>query len=294
MATPNKSLSEQIDEIMVKNVSKCQKQHELLKLGLPSDEIFLLLNSKAWQSSGFDFSRLTFGVEIECYNFARHNLMATAANKGLRVESEEYNHHDNRNYYKIVSDSSLQGENSQEVVSPILAGNSGLESLKRLCGALAEVDAKVNKSCGLHVHIGAAKMSDAHYCHLVLNYQALEAVIDTFMPVSRRANNSRWCHTLQGIDFSQCSTKRQIAAAMNYDRYFKVNAQAYGRHQTVEFRQHSGTTDYEKISHWVLFLAKLVEYSEKHTISQCSSIEEIPFLSEEQKQFFIGRRAALN
>ena len=174
-----------------------------------------------------------------------------------------------------------------------MKGKKGMSSLKSLCEALAEINAKVNRSCGLHIHIGAESMSEEHYCRLVRNYQKIEKVIDSFMPTSRRANNSRWCHTLQGIDFSACTSKRDIARAMNYDRYFKVNAIAYERHKTIEFRQHSGTTDYEKISNWVMFLAKLVEYSYKHEITTCESIEEIPFLKESEKVYFINRRAAL-
>ena len=80
---------------------------------------------------------------------------------------------------------------------------------------------------------------------------------------------------------------------MRSNRYFKVNAVAYSRHRTIEFRQHSGTTDYEKISHWVMFLAKLVEYSFKSECEECSTIEQLPFLKESDKEYFINRRAAL-
>ena len=289
-----KSLNEQIADVMTMNASNSVKRNELIKLGLDAIEAHILLTSKAWQGSGFDFSRITFGVEIECYNVIRTNLIEKGTRKGLSVRSEGYNHSDNQHYYKIVSDSSLQGNDTNEVVSPILQGNDGLNSLQRLCEALSEIDAKVNKSCGLHVHIGAASMSDAMYCRLVRNYQKLEAVIDTFMPLSRRGNNSRWCHSLQGIDFSHCTTKRQIAAAMSYDRYFKVNAMSYDRHQTIEFRQHSGTTDYEKISNWIAFLAALVKYSEKNEVTTCTCIDDIPFLNADQKAYFNNRRASLN
>ena len=243
-----KSLNEKINDVMTSGMSNRQKQNELVKLGLQPHEVYLMLNTKAWQTSGFDIQKLTFGVEIECYNVERADLIDEASLRGLQVRSEGYNHDDNEHYYKIVRDGSLTGENSQEVVSPILNGEKGFNSLRTLCSALGSVNAKVNRSCGLHVHIGAACMTDEHYCRLVRNYQRLEGVIDTFMALSRRGNNSRWCHTLQGIDFSGCTTKRDIARAMNYDRYYKVNAIAYERHKTIEFRQHSGTTEYEKIA----------------------------------------------
>lgn len=297
MATMNeKSLNECVNEVMNKKASKMQKRTELIKLGLQEHEVRFLLSSVVStkiRKGEFDFSKLTFGIEIECYNFARQSLIEHGTQKGLQVRSEGYNHTDNKQYFKIVSDGSLTGENSQEVVSPILKGKKGLQSLESLCEALGEIDARVNVSCGLHVHIGAAAMSDEHYCRIVRNYQKLESIIDTFMPMSRRANNSRWCHTLQNIDFSHCTTKASIQYAMYNDRYYKVNAVAYDRHKTIEFRQHSGTTDYEKISNWVMFLARLVEYSYKHEITTCASIEEIPFLKESEKAYFINRRAAL-
>jgi len=291
-----KSFSEQVNEVLNKECGNTAKRNELIKLGLCSHEITMLLATVTptrVRKGEFDFSKITFGVEIECYNVIRQDLIENATANGLQIRSEGYNHADNRHYYKIVSDSSLQGENTNEVVSPILKGKKGLQSLETLCGSLSAIDARVNRSCGLHVHIGAERMSDEHYCRLVRNYQKIEKAIDSFMPTSRRANNSRWCHTLEGIDFSACTTKGAIARAMNYDRYYKVNAEAYDRHRTIEFRQHSGTTDYEKISNWVLFLAKLVEYSFKYECNECNTIEELPFLKESEKEYFINRRAAL-
>ena len=288
-----KSLNEMVADVMNMNASKDFKHRELVKLGLDATEAYIILNSKAWQGCGFDFAKLTFGVEIECYNVVRNDLIIIGTRKGLAVRSEGYNHTDNQHYFKIVSDSSLEGVNTNEVVSPILQGDDGLNSLKRLCEALNEIGAKVNKSCGLHVHVGAANMSDEHYCRIVRNYQKLESIIDSFMPLSRRGNNSRWCHSLQGFDFSRCASKRDVYDMMN-SRYYKINGHAYFRHQTIEFRQHSGTTDYTKISMWIQFLAALVKYSEKNEITTCNCIDEIPFLNAKQKAYFNNRRASLN
>jgi len=288
-----KSLNEQINDIMTMNVSNNVKRNELIKLGLDATEVYLLLNTKAWQGAGFDFSKLTFGVEIECYNVVRNDLILNGTRKGLSVRSEGYNHTDNQHYFKIVSDGSLEGVNSNEVVSPILQGNDGLNSLKRLCETLNEIDAKVNRSCGLHVHIGAANMADKHYLNIIRNYQKLESLIDSFMPLSRRNNNNAYCRSLGSFDFSRCTTKRDVYDLMN-SRYYKINGHAYFRHQTIEFRQHSGTTDYTKISMWIAFLAALVKYSEKNELTTCNSIDEIPFLNAEQKAYFNNRRTALN
>ena len=288
-----KSLSENIKSIMDAKVSDRTKKRSLIKLGLRQHEVEFIFAQAKVQGSGFDFAKLTFGVEIEAYGFTRQSLISAAAANALTVRSESYNHDDNERYFKIVSDGSLQGENSNEVVSPILKGENGLNSLKTLCIALASVGASVNRSCGLHVHIGAQGMSDQHYIRIFKNYQAIEQAIDTFMAPSRRANNNGFCMSLQGMNFDRCQTKTDVYDLFR-SRYYKVNAHAWQRHHTVEFRQHQGTTDFTKIENWVRFLAKLVDYSFKHTCPVCRTIEEIPFLTSTEKQFFISRRNALN
>ena len=50
--------------------------------------------------------------------------------------------------------------------------------------------------------------------------------------------------------------------------------QSYVRHNTIEFRQHSGTVEFEKIANWILFLHNLVEYSKtKKVLASEASFE---------------------
>ena len=100
--------------------------------------------------------------------------------------------------------------------------------------------------------------------------------------------------TLQDKNFTWCTTKSDIFDAMNGNRYFKVNACSYARHQTIEFRQHQGSTDFEKISNWVNFCAKLVAWSKKNVLnSEVNSIDDIPFLTAKEKSFFKSRAEVL-
>ena len=217
-----------------------------------------------------------------------------ATRNAMPFQYEGYNHTDNNHYYKFVSDSSIRGENPIECVSPVLTGKTGMKSLETCCKALNEANAQVNRSTGLHVHIGAQNLSDEAYINVFKNYQKLERVIDTFMAISRRANNSQWCRTLQGKDFTMCTTKLDIFDVMNGNRYYKVNACSYSRHKTIEFRQHQGSTDFEKISNWVNFCAKLVAWSKKNVLSsEVNSIDEIPFLTAKEKSFFKSRAEVL-
>ena len=143
-----------------------------------------------------------------------------------------------------------------------------------------------------HVHIGAENISDEHFVRIIKNYKKLEKAIDSFMPESRRENNNQYCMTLQNINLDNVQTKTDAMRVLG-TRYRKVNAHAFIRHQTIEFRQHSGTVDYDKISNWVRFLAKLVEYSYKKEIEECVCIEDIPFLTQSEKIYFTNRRNQL-
>lgn len=286
-----KTLNEEIQEIKNMKGSKAVKKEAFIKLGLRKYEIELLLSELPKPVR--EVHKFTFGVEIECLVAA--NLMRESATRNeMPFQYEGYNHVDNNHYYKFVSDSSIRGENPIECVSPVLTGKAGMKSLENCCKALNEAGAQVNISTGLHVHIGAANLSDEAYINVFKNYQKLERVIDTFMARSRRANNSQWCRTLQGRNFMWCTTKSDIFDAMNGDRYFKVNACSYARHKTIEFRQHQGSTDFEKISNWVNFCAKLVALSKKNVLSsEITSIDEIPFLTKKEKSFFKSRAEVL-
>ncbi len=284
-------MNEEIQEIKNMKGSKAAKKEAFIKLGLRKYEIELLLSELPKQVR--EVHKFTFGVEIECL-VAASLMRESATRNAMPFRYEGYNHTDNNHYYKFVSDSSIRGENPIECVSPVLTGKAGMKSLENCCKALNEAGAQVNISTGLHVHIGAANLSDKAYVNVFENYQKLERVIDTFMARSRRANNSQWCRTLQGKDFSWCTTKSDIYDEMNGNRYFKVNACSYARHQTIEFRQHQGSTDFEKISNWVNFCAKLVAWSKKNVLSsEVTSIDEIPFLTKKEKSFFESRAEVL-
>lgn len=291
-----KTLNEQVNEIVNGKGCKAVKKASLIKLGLTSFEIdSIILSATKAKKAGkkFDASSLTFGVEIECYNVLRSDLINQVRQRSIAIESEGYNHNDNERYYKIVSDGSICGANGQEVVSPILKGENGLNSLKNVCEALSAVGAKVNRSTGLHIHFDASSISDEHFINIFKNYKAIEGVIDSFMPISRRNSNNGYCKSLKYIRYSECRTKADVIS-MNGTRYRKVNAESYLRHKTIEFRQHSGTIEYKKISNWILFLRELINYSEKNEIQRCTRIEDLPFLTDQQKEYFINRRAALN
>lgn len=291
-----KSLSEQVNEIMNSRSSRKVKAEALVKLGVTPYEAMVLAQQHSCIEPRRRFT-YTFGVEIECIHCAYSEFAAAARNNGVELYDQFFYNHNDMQIYKLTTDSSIHGANAAECVTPALNGNDeGFASLRACCNALREVGATANSSCGLHVHIGAANLTDREYCNVFVNYMRLELAIESFLAPSRRGRYSRWCQSLRNhaAGVLSATTKAGMREALCDDRYHRVNANAYRAHKTIEFRQHQGTTNFAKIHAWVKFLGKLVEYSKTNRLEQdIDRIEDIPFLTEQEKRYFTGRRERL-
>jgi hypothetical protein len=82
----------------------------------------------------FTFNR-DFGIEIEAFGVNPATLERKLNEAGIETRYEGYNH-TTRTYWKIVTDSSLNGHDTFELVSPILNGENGLEQLEKVCRVL--------------------------------------------------------------------------------------------------------------------------------------------------------------
>ena len=267
-------MNEQIRTILAEDGTKTSKIRKLLLLGLTHREIADLVTRgnrgfvwnvyKRMRDEGLivsagtptatttpelDYSfRRKFGVEIEAYNCTCQRLVRELTEAGIEVASERYNH-DLRPHWKLVTDSSLNGNDTFELVSPILEGEDGLEKLERVCWVLDSCNVKINGSCGLHVHMNAEDFNITTWRNLLLSYKHAEAEIDKFMPASRRGGSNTYCGSLIQFPDERIRSARNIRELQGLfpSRYMKVNLQAYSRHRTVEFRQHSGTISFTKI-----------------------------------------------
>lgn len=296
-------------DIMKERTTKEIKREKLLKIGLTENDISHLfftermVRRQGLKAAAADRARrqllasYTFGVEIECHNARPETIGNIATRHGLDFRHEGYNHTDHRSHYKLVSDSSIHGNDPIECVSPILNNSGqGFDSLKACCETLNEAGAKVNKSTGLHIHVGG-QISERQYCNTFVNYFYLETIIDTFMSPSRRQGNC-YCKAMLGnineARLNAADTAGQIESVFHNDRYYKINATAWGRHHTIEFRQHQGSTNYDKIAAWARFCIKLVHWSaENRLTAPVASINDIEFLTAEEKAYFSSRSQAL-
>ena len=253
----------------------------------------------------FNFNH-TFGVEIEAYGIRREELVNELREAAINVELESYNHN-TRTHWKVTTDSSLTGENTFELVSPKLTGEAGLRELKTVVTMVRGLEAKVNKSCGLHIHFDASGFDTKTFKNIMLNYAKIETLIDSFMPDSRRESRNTYCKSikritnveqkllsvneLDGIENGIRSLERNATGS---DRYYKVNLQAYWNHRSTEFHQHAGTVNYTKMQNWILFLARLIEYSKNAVLKDGDWNSLSKFLPEDMIEFFKARSQELN
>lgn len=279
-----------VNSILAQDATKTAKIQQLIILGLTRKDIARLITNGNYGFVQNVYAKMRaqglldqitqsltsvnfntkFGVEFEAYNVSKAKLNSALNRAGINCDIEGYNH-TTRNHWKIVSDSSLSGSQSFELVSPILQGEQGLAEVETVCRVLNECNAKVNKSCGTHVHLNASNFNLQTWKNIYINYARLEKTIDNFMPLSRR--NNRFCKSLKNITnfeskINEATSLQALASnVFHSDRYFKVNPISYARHNTCEFRQHAGTVEYIKISSWIRFLHNLVEFSKQGLVS---------------------------
>jgi Putative amidoligase enzyme len=229
----------------------------------------------------------TFGIEIEGIGASREAIARAIEAAGVPCMVEGYNHY-TRTFWKIVTDGSIEtggqrGRVGFEVVSPVLSGEEGLAQVRKVMDAIASTGATVNKSCGLHVHIGARDFSLRELRNIAKNYVIFEDFFDAIMPPSRRASANQYIKSnrrAMGGDYSNAAAKRaceKLDGCRTVDeiieatcpnplgwgrnragRYYKLNLTAFWAHGTVEFRQHSGTVEADKACAWIELLLQFV------------------------------------
>jgi hypothetical protein len=196
------------------------------------------------------------------------------------------------NVWKMAPDSSIVCNRPSpncttfELVSPILSGGNGLNQASQVLDALRSTipNLQVNKSMGFHVHVDVSGHSLEDLIKVCQNFIKYEHVMDAFLPLSRRTGSPECNQYFQSnrqamrsagygttnnqlhLALKDCQSIEELAGVMNPGpnggRYHKLNLQnLLGRQPTVEFRQHSATTNPRKINSWVRFCIAFVNNS---------------------------------
>lgn len=174
----------------------------------------------------------------------------------------------------VTRDSSLRATDAQrgrgltqcfEVVAPPLRGRKGLALLRRVVTALENAGVEVNKTCGTHVHHDARDFDLDTFKRLTANYARLQNAVDRVLAPSRRSTvGNQYCKPWTAAEIAQMNRANDVRS-LTYvgDRYHVLNLNAYASYGTVEFRQHQGTVNADKIVNWVLFTQGMVRAAKK-------------------------------
>lgn len=145
-------------------------------------------------------------------------------------------------YVNITSDGSITGYSSTEKTAElrICIKQSQLDTVfKCIIDKLKSCGARVNDSCGFHVHIDARKRKHKGIFDSLLKY---EDILFLMQPKHRRDN--RYCKPSWTGD---------------HGRYNGINKDAYSKHNTIEVRMGTASLDFEFQKNWILLLTSIVD-----------------------------------
>ena len=181
-----------------------------------------------------------------------------------------YYRHNIPKSWREVHDGSIEGDYGRELISSPANGNILDARIRELTQWAHTYRATPNRSCGLHIHIDATDTdwNDLRWIALVM--KKLEYNIFDMLPPSRRGSN--WCKKVEMSfeDLRDCTDGERFVE-MYYDgygisnekyndsRYHGLNLHSRYYLGTIEFRYHSGTTNYEKIYNWIRLCNSVVE-----------------------------------
>lgn len=240
-----------------------------------------------------------FGVEIECgtnkncncdiheneHKFSYECLKSIFLKEKIKcyVPEDDMRENYNKTFWHIGSDGSIRNLNwTVEIRSPILTGESGLDKVLKVIDILVNLGFEVNASCGFHVHFDASKIKIENLKSLIYLYSIFEKCINK-ITAKEREN----CRHSRSMDFTEIvgprggnkriskkETLDRLESCENIDqiidlypsRYKKINVTAIQKFNTIEFRQHQGDFNKNRIIRWIRFLSLIIKFTEKNNV----------------------------
>lgn len=225
------------------------------------------------------------GIEIECLaidiggsdaNTYRQRLADIFTRNGLPAVARPYSHAPvpSGALFCIEYDSSLVPDHrgyqgitfhNLEIKTKPLDGFAEFTSvMPRALELMRFANFQVNRSCGLHCHLDtSAEVADnPRFIRSLLNLTwRFEPLIYGLCPPSRR--DCGYAQPMPDLrdEWSRCRNHRSYARLLgNFTRYCGLNmTHCLSGNSRIEARWAGGSLDYAKISHWVIFLNRLLD-----------------------------------
>jgi hypothetical protein len=226
---------------------------------------------------------------------SRADVVAKIREFGVEAVDESYSH-SVRSYWKYITDVSVHGSVSSnligenEINSPVLKGKKGLEQVRKVCEALVALGCQINSSCGLHVHHGIADHNNDDYntiANVFKIYNKYQKDFDAMLPLSRR--NNHYALPIDAETINEFENHDHLNSIQG-NRYHVVNLQSYWKYGTLEFRQHSGSVEANKVINWIMITQRIVNLAAtiKAIPEDCNVADALKF-TPELKNYYAER-----
>lgn len=221
-----------------------------------------------------------FGMELEFSGISRAKAaeaigMVINGNPHYRYEGGAYFKHvvvasDGRRWIveRDASVNSINGGDPCEFVTPKCSYDD-IPLVQECVRALRKAGAKVDSSCGLHIHIDGSNHDAKSLKNLIFNFRAKEELI--FKAVGTRASRlARWCRpiednliesikkikkvsdsSLREVWYKEYAPYENQSAHYNGSRYHAINYHSFWYRGTVEFRLFEASLHAGEIRAWI-------------------------------------------
>lgn len=151
-------------------------------------------------------------------------------------------------YVRIKTDRSIRpaGDTTGWEINVVMPESQAATILRRVCDILDDVEADVNPSCGLHVHLDARNRNREM---LFNNLVSCQDLLYKLAHPSRMTN--QFCQRQNSKDWNNCMT----------GHYAAISRSSYDQHKTIEVRIHEGTVLFDETWNWVKLLMKIANYN---------------------------------
>lgn len=184
-----------------------------------------------------------FGVEFEFFGIERRVVESwiIAEMPGWRVKSD----------VSVSGRAHGRSWAGLELVSPPLKGEAGMEQVRKALQWLNANGAAVNRSAGTHVHHEARDLGAVGIARVARIYADHQGLLNWLVSESRRGG-TQYARPITSEDAAYIERQaRNGRVASATGRYKSLNVDSYGRHGTVEVRQHQGTLSFRKVEAWI-------------------------------------------
>lgn len=221
------------------------------------------------QARSLSASEYTFGVEIETIIPHGTGIRVGGYHRPVELNTPEWPSLPNGKAFMTSSDSSINARDGRdcEFVSPVLKGETGIQLVRDTIVKMNDVGARVNASCGVHVHVGLPEcLTESEVAQAIERLANLvgrhEAGIMASTGSKRRFSRNNWCHPIKHkVRTTNWGKTRLERNCISSSRYNGLNLRPIvtGQRRAVEFRYFSGSTNAIKIEAWIKMCIALVQ-----------------------------------